>query len=352
MSIHEPTLQFLHGRLFDEVAAGYGGVMISIGHKLGLFKIMAGAGPLTSQAVAERSGCAERYVREWLNAQVAGRCIDYDAATGTYCLTAEQAAVLADETSLYFLGNSWQVLASLWADEDKALAAFRTGEGVPWSAHDERLFCGSAAFYRNSYRASLLQEWLPSLTGVVGRLEAGASVGDVGCGHGHSSLIMADAFPESRFLGIDGHAGSIEIASSLAAEQGMADRVSFEMRDARMLEEEAFDLVCFFDCLHDMGHPVEAARAARRALKPGGAVMLVEPFATDRVEDNIGSVGRIFYSASSVLCCAHAVSERGTHVLGAQAGFGALAGVLREAGFSSVRLAAQSPFNLVIEARS
>lgn len=352
MSIHEPTLQFLHGRLFEEVAANYGGVMISIGHKLGLFKAMAGAGPLTSRQVADRAGCAERYVREWLNAQVAGGCIDYDADRASYLLTAEQAAVLADETSPFFLGNSWQVVASLWADEEKTLAAFRSGEGVPWSEHDGRLFCGSAAFYRNSYQVSLLQDWLPSLDGVVAGLEAGARVLDVGCGHGHSTVIMAEAFPRSRFFGIDGHAGSIEVATRLAAEHKLDGRVRFAVGDARELDEDAFDLVCFFDCLHDMGHPVKAAKAARRALRPGGVAMLIEPFATDRVENNIGPVGRIYYSASSALCCAHAISEKGTHVLGAQAGFGALAKVLREAGFSGVRLAAQSPYNLVIEARA
>lgn len=352
MSIHEPTLQFLHGRLFEEVAAGYGGVMISIGHKLGLFKAMAGAGPMTSHELAERSGCDERYIREWLASQVAGRCIDYDPASGTYQLTPEQAAILADESSPCFLGHSFQVIASLWADEDKALAAFRTGQGVPWGDHDQRMFCGSAAFYANAYRLNLLQEWLPALDGLVERLENGIRVADVGCGHGHSSLIMAKAFPRSDFVGIDGHAGSITIAEGLAVEQGLQSRVEFRLSDARSLEEDSYDLVCFFDCLHDMGHPVAAAAAARKALRREGRLMIIEPFAADRLENNISSVGRIFYSASSMLCCPHAVSERGTHVLGAQAGFSALSAVLREAGFKKVRVAAETPFNLLIEAKA
>ena len=353
MTIHEPTLQFHFARMFDELSGAYGGVLTSIGHKLGLFKAMDGTGPLTSQQLAERSGCAERYVREWLNAQAAGRCVDYDPASRTYVLTAEQAAILADEASPYFLPNAWQVVASLWADENKALNAFRTGEGIAWGDHDPRLHCGSAAFFRNGYSANLVQSWLPALDGVVARLEAGAAVADIGCGFGDSTLLMAEAFPASRFWGFDTHAESIAVARKGAEQRGLQHRVRFEARDAASAAEAGpFDLICYFDCLHDMGRPVEAAAAARAALAPGGMLMLVEPFANDRVEDNINPVGRIFYAASTTLCCAHAISERGTHVLGAQAGWSQLAAVLKEAGFGSVRLAAETPFNLVIEARA
>ena len=352
MSLHEPTLQFHFARMFDELSAGYGGVMISIGHKLGLYRAMAGAGGLTAEEVAKRSGCALRYVQEWLNSQVAGRCIDYDAATRTYRLTGEQAAILADEASPFFLPNAWQVVASQWADEDKAIHAFRTGEGVAWGDHDPRLHCGIAAFFRNGYSAHLVQDWLPALDGVVAKLEAGADVADIGCGYGDSTILMARAFPDSRYWGFDTHEASIEVARAAAKQNGLDGHVSFEVRNAREPIDRRFDLICFFDALHDMGRPLDAAKAALTILKPGGTVLLVEPFANDRVEDNIGSVGRIYYSASSTLCCAHAISEKGTHVLGAQAGKTKLVDLLKEAGFGSVRLAAETPFNLIIEARA
>ena len=353
MSLHEPTLQFHFARMFDELSAGYGGVMISIGHKLGLYRAMAGADGLTADEVAQRSGCAPRYVQEWLNAQVAGRCIDYDAATRTYRLSDEQAAILADETSPFFLPNAWQVVASLWADEEKAIRAFRTGEGIAWGDHDPRLHCGSAAFFRNGYAAHLVANWLPALDGVVDKLKAGARVADLGCGFGDSTLLMAAAFPNSRFFGFDTHDASIEVARRNAEARGLAKCTTFAVRDAGQAGDDGpFDLVCFFDCLHDLGRPLDAAKAAREALAPGGTLLLVEPFANDRVEDNIGAVGRIYYSASTTLCCAHAISEQGTHVLGAQAGRGQLIALLEEAGFTSVRVATETPFNLIIEARA
>jgi SAM-dependent methyltransferase len=351
MTLHEPTLQFHFARMFDELSAGYGGVMISIGHKLGLYRAMADAGPLSADQIAERTGCAPRYVEEWLKSQVAGRCIDYDASTHTYELTAEQAAILADEGSPYFLPNAWQVVASLWADEDAAVDAIRSGNGIAWGDHDPRLHCGSAAFFRNGYVASLVQQWLPALEGVVAKLESGASVADLGCGYGDSTLLMARAFPRSRFLGIDTHQSSIDVARRSAATAGLSDRVDFATGNALHLGGEEFDLICFFDCLHDMGRPLDAARGALAKLKPDGTLLLVEPFAEDRLEENISPVGRIYYSASTTLCCAHAISERGTHVLGAQAGKTRLTDLLKEAGFGSVRIATQTPFNLIIEAR-
>ena len=269
----------------------------------------------------------------------------------TYRLSDEQAAILADETSPVFLPTAWQVVASLWADEEKALHAFRTGEGIAWGDHDPRLHCGSAAFFRNGYSANLVQNWLPALDGVVAKLEAGASVADIGCGFGDSTLLMAEAYPHSRFCGFDTHEASIEAARQAAAQRGLEGRVTFDSSDAVSRTGQRFDLICFFDALHDMGRPLDAARAALASLKPGGTLLLVEPFANDRVEDNIGSVGRIYYAASSTLCCAHAISENGTHVLGAQAGKSKLEEILREAGFSQVRMAAETPFNLIIEAR-
>jgi SAM-dependent methyltransferase len=351
MSLDQPTLDSLVERLFGELSAGYGGVMVSIGDKLGLYKAMAGAGPLSSHELARRSGCAERYLREWLHSQVAGGYVAYHASSATYELTPEQAKVLAEDTSPVFLPHAWQVVVSMWADEDRTLDAFRTGKGVGWGDHDERLYCGVAAFFRNSYGSSLVSEWLPALDGVRDKLSAGARVADVGCGHGHSTVLMARAFPNSRFWGFDVHEGSIAAARKVADEAGVADRVRFEVGAAHAYPRHRYDLICFFDCLHDMGRPVDAARHAADALAEDGTVMLVEPFAGDRVEDNMNPVGRLYYAASTTLCCAHAISENGTHVLGAQAGERQLAGVLEQAGFQHVRRAAETPFNLVVEAR-
>jgi 2-polyprenyl-3-methyl-5-hydroxy-6-metoxy-1,4-benzoquinol methylase len=351
MTVNQQNLDTLVGRLLGELSAGYGGVMVSLGDKLGFYRAMAGGGPLSSHEIARRSGCSERYVREWLNSQVAGGYIAYHPTSATYELTPEQAAVLADDTSPVFLPHAWQVVASMWADEPKTLNAFRTGKGVSWGEHSERLFCGVAAFYRNCYSASLVQEWLPTLSGVTAKLEKGARVADVGCGHGHSTVLMAQAYPQSRFWGFDVHEGSIEIARRVAREAGVEERVSFEVAKADEYARHDYDLVCFFDCLHDMGRPIDAVRYARTAMAKDGTIMLIEPFAGDRVEDNINPVGRLYYAASTTLCCAHAISENGTHVLGAQAGPNQLEAVLRSAGFGTVRQAAQTPFNLIIEAR-
>jgi SAM-dependent methyltransferase len=351
MAINEGKLNELLGKLVGELSAGYGGVMVSLGDKLGLYKAMNGAGPVSSQELAKRTGCAERYVREWLNAQAAGGYVVYHAKSATYELTPELAYILADESSPVFIPPAWQVVASMWADETKALDAFKTGKGVSWGDHDERLYCGVAAFYRNAYRGSLVQEWLPALDGVTAKLEQGAKVADVGCGHGHSTVLMAQAYPNSKFWGFDGHKGSIDAAKKIAKAAGVADRVTFEVADAKAYPERAYDLICFFDCLHDMGRPVDAAAHAQKALAKDGTVMLVEPFAGDKVEDNINPVGRLYYAASTTLCCAHAISENGTHVLGAQAGEAQLGHVFEKAGFQHFRTAARTPFNLILEAR-
>jgi SAM-dependent methyltransferase len=338
-------------RAVGDLSAGYGGVMVSLGSKLGLYKAMAGAGPISSRELAARSGCAERYVREWLNAQAAGGYVGYHAISDTYELSPEQAMVLADEDSPVYLPHAWQVPASMWFDEDKAIEAFRTGKGVAWGDHDGRLYCGVAAFYRNAYRGSLVPEWLPALDGVVKQLEAGITVADVGCGHGHSTLLMAEAFPRSRFHGFDVHAASIEEARRNAADAGLADRVTFEVARAADYPGRNYGLVCFFDALHDMGDPVSAARHAATVLAHDGTVMLIEPFANDRIEDNISPVARLYYAASTTLCCAHAISDGGHLVLGAQAGEARLAEVFRKAGFTHFRRAAETPFNLILEVR-
>lgn len=350
MSINAQKLEELHGRLFGEISAGYGGVMVALGEKLGLYKAMAGAGPLTSQEVARRSGCGERYIQEWLNSQVAGGYVDYHAGTATYELSPEQAMMLADETSPYYLPYGWQVVASMWADEAKSLKAIKSAKGVSWGEHDGRLFCGVAGIFRNGYSACLVDQWLPSLTGVTAKLEKGAAVADVGCGHGHSTVLMAQAFPNSRFSGFDIHEGSIAVAREVARKAGVEGRVKFEVARADDFPRASYDLVCLFDCLHDMGRPVDAARFALSAMARDGTLMVVEPFARDRVEENVNPVGRLYYAASTTMCCAHAISENGTHVLGAQAGPARLEAVLKTAGFGIVRTVAETPFNMVLEA--
>lgn len=351
VTIDETKVAEFSERILGVLGSCYGGAMISLGDKLGLYEALAGAGPLSSEQVAERSGCAERYVREWLGNQVASGYVDYDPGTQTYELPAEHAVVLADRESIAFMPPAFEVAATMWLDEDKALYAFRSGGGVAWGDHDERLFCGVAAFFRNGYRASLVPEWLPALQGVEARLKAGARVLDIGCGYGHSSILMAEAFPHSSFVGVDTHAGSIEAARENAAAAGVADRVEFVAGSASDLGEGKFDLICFFDCLHDMGDPIGALIAARAALAEGGTVMLVEPFAGDAVEENANPVGQLYYAASTVLCCAHALSEDGGYALGAQAGEKRLAALFEEAGFGHWRRAAEGPFNLVFEAR-
>jgi SAM-dependent methyltransferase len=350
IALDEAKYEAFLGQVFGDLAACYGGVMLSLGDRLGLYDCLNGAGPLTAAEVAERSGCAERYVLEWLNSQVAAGYLEY--TDGRYLLPPEHAAVLADRESATLLTPAFNVPATMWHGEEQAIRAFRTGEGVPWGAHHERLFCGVAAFYKNAYRAALVPQWLPALDGVVERLDAGAYVADVGCGHGHSTVLMAEAFPRSRFVGYDTHPGSIAAARENAAEAGVADRVTFVEATSTSYTEHGFDVVCFFDALHDMGHPVAAARHARAALAEGGTVMLVEPYAADDVEDNAGPIARLYYSASTMLCTAHALSENGTHALGAQAGEARLAEVFAEAGYGHWRKAAETPFNLILEARA
>jgi SAM-dependent methyltransferase len=318
--LDQTKLEALLARAVGDLSAGYGGVLVRLGARLGLYGAMAGAGPLSAAELAARAGCAEHYVREWLNAQAAGGYVDYHAVSGTYELSPEQALVLADEDSPVYMPHAWQIPAALWAGEDRAVEAFRSGRGVAWGDHDARLHRGVAAFYRNAYRGSLVAEWL-------------------------------EAFPRSRFYGFDAHAPSIAAARRNAAEAGLEGRVAFEVAGATDFPGRDYGLVCFFDCLHDMGDPVAAARYAAGALAPDGTVLLVEPFANDRVEDNLTPVGRLYYAASTMICSAHAIAEGGRLVLGTQAGEARLAEVFRKGGFTRFRRAAQTPFNLILEAR-
>ena len=351
MSVDPDRLNQLVGRAFGDLAAGASGVMVSLGRRLGLYKVMAGARPLTAAEIARRAECAERYVREWLGSQVASEYLVYDAADQTYEMTPEQVMVLADENSPCYFPAAWEVAASMWLDEERSARVFKSGEGFAWGEHHPRLFCGTAAFFRNAYRGSLVPEWLPALDGVIDKLGAGARVADIGTGHGHSSLLMAEAFPRSSFHGIDVHAASIEAARANAQAAGLAERVSFEVAKSTTFTASGFDLICFFDCLHDMGDPVGAARHAGQALASGGTVMLVEPYAEDHLEHNINPVARLYYASSTTLCCAHSLSEPVGLALGAQAGETRLRRVFEEAGYRHFRRAAATPFNLILEAR-
>lgn len=350
ISIDDQKLNKFIEHAFYDLSAGYMGVMMSLGHKLGLYRTLASAGPLSANEVADRAGCDSRYVTEWLNSQVAGGYLEYHPESECYEITLEQAAVLADEDSPYFMPHAWNVPASMWFDEEKTLATFRNGTGLSWGEHHERMSCGSAAFFRNGYKANIVQNWLPALTGVVEKLERGATVADIGCGHGHSTIIMAQAFPKATFYGFDPHYDSISTARHNAASAGVDDRVHFEATTATNLPDFQYDLICYFDALHDMGDPVGAAQHARSVLAPNGTVMLVEPYAGDTVEENINPVGRLFYAASTTICCAHSKSEDVGLALGAQAGQRRLGQVFSEGGFGKFRRVMNTPFNLIFEA--
>ncbi len=349
--MNETKLHELIGKTVTELSAAESAPLIYIGDKLGLYRAMAGAGPLTSQELADRTGTHERYVREWLNNQAASGNVEYHAADGTYELGDESAQLWADESSPAFLAGWVELIAALWADADLLAESFRSGAGIPWGDHDQRLYRGVQRFFAPLYRGSLVREWIPSLDGVEAKLREGARVADVGCGYGLSTIILGEAFPRSVFVGYDIHAESIEAAEKAAAEAGVADRVRFEVADAGSFPGTGFDLVCFFDALHDMGDPVGAAAHARAALAGDGTVMLVEPAAGDHVEDNFNPVGRAYYAGSTFLCTANALAQSGGHSLGAQAGPERLGEVLSEAGFSRLRTTVATPFNIVLEAR-
>ncbi len=352
-AIDQSRLEAFLGQAVVDLAASFSAPLVRLGARLGLYRALADGGPATPDELAERSGTEPRMVREWLGNQAAGGYVIYDAASGSYALPPEQAVALADEASDFYLLGAYDILASFFADEDRLVEAFRSGTGLPWNEHDHRLFAGTEAFFRAGYRQHLVGGWLPALDGVVEKLQAGARVADVGCGHGASTIIMAEAFPASTFAGIDSHAGGIERAREAAAEAGVAERVRFEVASADAFPGGDYDLVCVFDTFHDLGDPTRAAHHIREALAPDGTLMLVEPQAGDRTEDNLNPVGRIFYAGSALICVPHAIADggQGTPALGAQAGAAALGGVLEQAGFSSVRRAAETPFNLVLEAR-
>jgi SAM-dependent methyltransferase len=338
-------------RAVDEVGATLNAALVVMGDRLGLYRALAGAGGLTPTELAEQTSASERYVREWLNAQAAGGYVEYDPADGTYTLPPEQAVALTDESSPAFLPGFFQLALGAVSDSPRITEAARSGEGVGWHEHSHDVFDGCERFFRPGYNAALIPAWLPALDGVVEKLESGAKVADVGCGHGASTILMGQEYPQSSFVGSDYHEVSVETARRRAQEAGVADRVRFETGDAASDQGEGYDLVTMFDCLHDMGDPVGAARQVLRSLAPEGTWMIVEPMAGDRVEDNLNPVGRAFYGFSTFLCTPASLSQEVGLALGAQAGEARIAAVVAEAGFTRFRRAAETPFNLVFEAR-
>ncbi len=347
MKLHEFVMKAV-----GEKGAEMNAALIVIGDKLGLYKAMSGAGPMTSAELAKKTGTTERYVREWLASQAAGGFITYDAATGKYTLPPEQALALADETSPVFLPGFFEIVAACTIDEAKITDAFRSGKGMGWHEHDHGLFAGTERFFRPNYRAHLVSEWIPALGDTEAKLKAGAKVADVGCGLGTSTILMAQAYPKSSFVGFDYHDGSINMAREAAAKAGVGDRVKFEVAKAKDYPGKGFELVAFFDCLHDMGDPEGAARHVKESMASDGAWMIVEPFANDKLEDNLNPIGRVYYAASTMLCTPASLSQEVGLALGAQAGEGRLSKILKAAGFSRVRRAAETPFNIVLEARA
>jgi 2-polyprenyl-3-methyl-5-hydroxy-6-metoxy-1,4-benzoquinol methylase len=351
MSIDETKLNEFMGKVVGDVGAAMSAALVVVGDRLGLYKAMASQGPTTPAKLADATGTKERYVREWLNAQACGGYVAYDAKTGTYTLPPEQAFALAEDLSPASCPGVFSVARAMWSGIDRAAENFKTGGGLAWGDQHPCLFEGTERFFRAGYIGNLVGAWLPALEGVVAKLERGASVADVGCGLGASTLLMAKAFPRSRFRGFDSHAGSIELARRRAADAGLADRVTFEVAKSTDYPGTGYDLVACFDCLHDMEDPAGAARRARQTLAKDGTWMIVEPFAGDRPEDNHTPVGRVFYSASTMLCVPHSLAFGGP-ALGAQAGEAQLRSLVVEGGgFTRFRRATQTPFNLVLEAR-
>jgi SAM-dependent methyltransferase len=337
------------GQVVTDLSAAFSGVLVNVGRKLGLYEAMADLGPCTSKSLAKATGIRERYLREWLANQAAGGYVVYNPEKQTYLLPPAQVMVLAREHSPIFMAPAFEVAASFWLDEDQIVETFRSGEGLGWHAHNHRLFCGTESFFRTGYRAHLVSEWLPALDGVVDRLRRGARVADIGCGHGASTILMAQAFPRSDFLGLDYHDESIVIARKRAADHGVTGNIAFEVKAATEFDGHDFDLICFMDCLHDLGDPVGALARCHKALKPDGKVLLVEPYAGDRLEDNLNPVGRMYYAASAMACTPNSLAQEVGLGLGAQAGEERLREVAHKAGFSNLRHAARTPVNLILE---
>jgi SAM-dependent methyltransferase len=350
MAVNGDQLHELLTKMVADMGAAAVAPLVVLGDKLGLYQTLAADGPLTTAELADRTGTTERYVREWCAAQAGSGYINFDGASGTFSMSPEQQAVFADPDSSTCMTGGFYAITSMFIDEPKVCRAFQTGEGLAWGDHSECLFCGTEKFFRPGYMGKLVSEWLPSLDGVVEKLERGANVADVGCGHGASTLVMAKAFPRSHFIGFDFHGPSIDRARQQAHESAL-ENVRFEVGTAKQFPGRDYDLVAFFDCLHDMGDPVGAAAHTLGALKSDGTMMLVEPFAGDRLEDNLNPIGRMYYCFSTWVCTPASLSQEVGLALGAQAGEKKLREVVTAGGFTRFRRAAETPFNLILEAR-
>jgi SAM-dependent methyltransferase len=347
----ETDVQTFVQKAFGDLGGMLVAAMVVIGDELGLYKVLDAAGPMTPAELAQRSGTAERYVREWCAAQAAAEYLTYDAASGRYALPPAHAVALVDEDNPACMLGGFQGMLAATRIVPKILEAFRSGAGVGWHEHDPALFRGTERFFRPAYQAHLVREWIPALEGVQAKLESGAHVADIGCGHGASTIILAQAFPRSTFVGFDYHPASVERAGAAAREAGIADRVRFEAASAKDYPGRDYDLVACFDCLHDMGDPVGVARHVRESLRPDGTWLVVEPYAEDEVEKNLNPIGRVFYSVSTLVCTPASLAQEVGLALGAQAGEARLCAVMKEAGFTHVRRATATPFNLILEAR-
>jgi SAM-dependent methyltransferase len=352
MSLDQTKLEQFFERFTNDLGAAMSATLVVVGDRLGLYKALAHAGPVTPVELAERTATAERYIREWLAAQAASGYVEYEPATGRFSLTPEQAFAFTSPDSPVDPAGSLRLTAAMVRAEDRMVEAFRTGTGVGWHEHHHTLFEGTERTFRSHYANFLVQQWIPALEGVGEQLRRGAVVADVGCGHGASTILMARAFPQSHFRGFDYHDTSIAQARQRAADAGVTDRVTFEVGTAKTFPGTDYDLVTFFDCLHDLGDPAGAARHVRTTLASGGTWMIVEPHANDRLEDNLNPVGRIFYSASTMFCTPASLSQEVGAALGAQAGETRVRELTEAAGFSHFRRAAETPFNRVYEVRA
>jgi SAM-dependent methyltransferase len=339
------------GKMVGDMGAAISGSLVILGERLGLYAALQAHGPATSIELADATGLNERLLREWLSAQAAAEYVTYDAKTGRFFLSPEQVMVFADEESPVFMAGGFQLLAAVYKDEPKIAKAFQSGLGLGWHEHDVCLFRGTEKFFRPGYNANLVSNWIPALQDVEAKLKAGAKVADVGCGHGASTILMAQAYPNSHFTGFDYHAPSIERAREAAAAAGVSDRIDFQVASAQTYPGDGYDLVCIFDALHDMGDPVGAAAHIRASLAPDGTWLLVEPFAHDNLADNLTPVGRMMYSASTMVCTPASQNQEVGLALGAQAGEARLRRVVEDAGFTRFRRATETPFNLILEVR-
>ena len=351
MAINQDKLHEFLGKAIVDFGATFNAALIRIGDKLGLYKALGSGGPQTPAELAKRTGTAERYVREWLSAQAAGGYVTYDSSNGRFHLSEEQAFAMADESSPVFLPGAFQCALAAVKAEEKLTERFKTGQGMGWHEHHPELFVGTERFFRPGYAANLISAWIPALTGVATKLKNGARVADVGCGLGASTILMAKSYPRSEFVGFDYHDKSIETAKQRAKDAGVGDRIRFEVAKAKDYPGQDYDFVTFFDCLHDMGDPAGASTHVRSTLKKDGTWMIVEPFAGDKLEDNLNPIGRAFYGASALICTPASLSQEVGLALGAQAGEKRLREVVTSGGFSQFRRATQTPFNLIFEAR-